>query len=201
MGALVLAVGLLTVDVVHVVDRVPGPDEKVIGRSQRIEAGGPAAVAAAVAARLGPRSEGDPDGPRARLVAPFGTSALRPVVAAWLQEAGVEWHDPVARHPHPAPVSSVLLDAATGARAVISGGAPPTSGPRRGAAFEPERPAYLRRAVLDRLFEGVGAVLVDGHALPVALAVARAARARGIPVVFDGGSAKPDRVGRLPRPR
>ena len=39
--------------------------------------------------------------------------------------------------------------------------------------------------------EGVDAVLVDGHHLDLALPVAAAARAAGVPVLLDGGSWKP----------
>ena len=41
------------------------------------------------------------------------------------------------------------------------------------------------------LLDGIGAVLVDGHHLPVAVPLAAAARARGITVVADAGSWKP----------
>jgi sugar/nucleoside kinase (ribokinase family) len=191
---LVLAVGLVTVDVVHRVDRLAGSDEKVVGHDQRIEPGGPAANAARVAAMLHdglqnePHSEphGTPlgdayDRPHesARLLAPFGRSPLRPVLARSLRDAGVSWHDPRSHVPHEAPVSSILVEP-SGARAVVSGGAPSLPATAR-----------LGRHTVERLLADVGAVLVDGHALPYALAVARAARERGIPVVFDGGSAKP----------
>jgi hypothetical protein len=38
---------------------------------------------------------------------------------------------------------------------------------------------------------GVDAVLVDGHHLDLALPLAAAARAAGVPVLLDGGSWKP----------
>jgi sugar/nucleoside kinase (ribokinase family) len=43
---------------------------------------------------------------------------------------------------------------------------------------------------LAAVLDGVTAVLVDGHHLPVGVAVAAAARSRGIPVVLDAGSWK-----------
>jgi hypothetical protein len=43
----------------------------------------------------------------------------------------------------------------------------------------------------------VSAVLVDGHHLDLALPVAAAARAAGVPVLLDGGSWKPGLEGLL----
>ena len=63
--------------------------------------------------------------------------------------------------------------------------------------------ALVFRGMLNRTFginrwlgidvgtQGVRAVLVDGHHLSVAVPLAAAARARGIPVLADGGSWKP----------
>ncbi len=44
---------------------------------------------------------------------------------------------------------------------------------------------------VDRLLDGIRAVLVDGHHLPMAVALAAAARSRDIPVIADAGSWKP----------
>lgn len=166
-GPVVLCVGMLTADLVQTVERMPGPNEKVPGLTQSLTFGGPAANAAATAAALGAR---------VHLVAGFGQSVFTPVVARLLDEAGVQWHDPAAGVPSPSPVSTVVLTATTGERAVVGGAAPPLP---PGAAVPPG------------LVESAGAVLLDGHALPVARLAARRARAAGIPVVFDGGSFKP----------
>ncbi len=174
----VLAVGMLTLDVVHVLDRLPQPDEKTWSRSQHIAFGGPAANAAATAAALGAPS---------RLLAPFGQSTFTAVVAAQLQAAGVSWVDPTPQVRHPSPVSTVLVTAGTGQRAVVAGGAPPLPDPADPNGLLDGLPNDL----LDGLLDGVGAVLLDGHAHPWAVAVARRGRARGIPVVLDGGSLKP----------
>ena len=47
--------GLATLDVVQVVDALPGADEKVVARSLAVTFGGPAANAAATAVALGVR--------------------------------------------------------------------------------------------------------------------------------------------------
>jgi sugar/nucleoside kinase (ribokinase family) len=48
-----LALGNAALDVITVVERLPLPDEKMRTEAVRIDAGGPAATAAATAARLG----------------------------------------------------------------------------------------------------------------------------------------------------
>ncbi|MDQ6936225.1 MAG: sugar kinase, partial [Actinomycetota bacterium] len=48
-----LFAGLTTVDVVHRLERLPGPDEKVTAARQDVVAGGPAANAASTFAGLG----------------------------------------------------------------------------------------------------------------------------------------------------
>ena len=165
-----LACGLATVDVVSVVDRVPGPNEKVVARATRLEAGGPALNAALTAARLGVP---------ARLVTAVGASPLGAVVRAECAAHAVELLD-TAGEGFVLPVSTVLVTSATGERAVVSRNA---VGATSWALPAPD--------VLGGLLEGVSSVLVDGHHLAVALSVAAAARDRRIPVVADAGSWKP----------
>lgn len=170
----VVCVGCLTLDVQHVVERVPERNEKTVGLGQRVTFGGPAANAAATAAALGAG---------AHLVAPFGRCPVTAFVAAALSAAGVRWVDPSGALDNPSPVSSLLVDRASGERAVVSGGV--MSVPA-GATV----PAGL---VAD-----ADAVLLDGHAMTLARQAARQARARGIPVVLDGGSHKPGLADLLP---
>lgn len=165
----VLCVGLLTLDLVQVVDRVPGRNEKVVGRRQELVFGGPAANAAATAVALGCR---------ARLVAPFGQTPLRDLVRRQLSDAGIVWHDPRPDLVNDTPLSCVLIDAATGERAVISGGTVTAR-----AAEEPRM-----TEVPLAFWDGVGAVLVDAHGIALCADASREGAARGIPVVLDGGS-------------
>ena len=166
----VLACGLATVDVVQSVERVPGANEKVVALDTRVEAGGPALNAAVTATLLGMP---------AALVTAVGSSALAEVVRRDATAHGVDLVD-TAGEGFAVPVSTVLVTAATGERAVISRNA---EGSRSWAV--------PGDSALERLLDGVTAVLVDGHHLPVALAVAAAARRHGIPVIADGGSWKP----------
>ncbi|MFN8099185.1 MAG: PfkB family carbohydrate kinase [Dermatophilaceae bacterium] len=175
----VVCAGLVTVDLVHVVDALPGPDEKVVGVAERIEVGGPAANAARVAAALGLQ---------VTVIAPFGQSPLTGFVRSALSGEGVEWIDPVAEQPNLSPMSTVIVTRATGARAVISGGAPP-------AALATDRLADL---AFDAV-AGADAVLIDGHGGLLAGELARAGRARRIPVLLDGGSHKPGMEAWLPQ--
>ena len=166
---MVLACGLATVDVVQRVERLPGPDEKVTALGTTVEAGGPALNAAVTAALLGVS---------VRLVSAVGSSGLAPVVRDDCAGHGVALVDTAASG-FALPVSSVLVTEDTGERAVVSRNA---SGVVEWAVPEDD--------ALTALLEDVAVVLVDGHHLPVCLAVARAARAAGIPVVLDGGSWK-----------
>lgn len=163
----VLACGLATVDVVQTVERMPGANEKVVALGTRVEAGGPALNAAITAALLGMPS---------RLTAAVGRSPLAEVVRADCATHGVELVD-IAADGFEVPVSSVLVTAATGERAVVSRNA---VGASSWASVD-----------LAGVLEGVSAVLVDGHHLPVAVAVATTAREHGIPVLADAGSWKP----------
>lgn len=167
-----LCCGLTTIDVTQVVERVPGPDEKLVARSVSVDVGGPAANAARTAAALGARTT---------LVTALGPGPLADLARAALAAAGVRVVDVAADDAGPA-VSTVLVTAATGERAVVS-----TNAVGRAVhAFPPE--------VLD----GVGALLVDAHLLAVQVPLARAARERGVVVLLDGGSWKPGLEGLLP---
>lgn len=162
----VLACGLATVDVVQTVAAPPGPNDKIVASAASIEGGGPALNAAVTAAVLGAS---------AVLVSAVGDGPLSQVVradlyryAVELADCGVSGYDP--------PLSTVLVTAATGERAVVS---------RNALGAESYLPIH------DNVLDGVGAVLVDGHHLPLCREVAFQARRRGIPVVLDGGSWKP----------
>ena len=167
---MVLACGLATVDVVQTVERVPGADEKVVALDTRVEAGGPALNAAVTAALLGMPS---------RLVTAVGPSPLGQVVRDACAFHGVALVD-LAPRGFRLPVSTVLVTAATGQRAVASRN-----------SLGPQDASAVADHSVTRVLEGISAVLVDGHHLSLATSVARGARERGIPVVADGGSWKP----------
>lgn len=162
-----LFVGLCTLDVVQLVDRVPGANEKLTAREQIVAAGGPAANAAVTFAHLGGA---------ATLLTAIGRHPLGVAVAADLDRLGVTVVDLAAGSAEPPAVSSVLVTAAGGDRAVASTNA-------TGHRLAPPDG-------LDTLVADCDIVELDGHHMDLAVATARAARAAGRRTVFDGGSWK-----------
>jgi sugar/nucleoside kinase (ribokinase family) len=157
-----LFVGLATLDIVHIVERAPGPDEKVVAVRQDVAAGGPAANAAVTFAALG----GD-----AALLTALGGHVLARAAADELAGCGVRVIDAMPDADRPPAVSLVRVVQASGQRSVTSVNA---------AGVDAGPPADLDM--------GADVVLVDGHHPRLAIAAARAARA---PVLLDGGSWKP----------
>ena len=172
--SMVLACGVAVLDVQQTVDRLPGPDEKLVATDLLVTSGGPAANAAVTAAALGVG---------ARLVTRIGDSPLGILISADLAAHGVHVVDRAGPLDQPA-VSTVLVTRGTGQRAVVS-----VNASQRGAT-RPEGDLDAADWAL-ALMEGMDAVLVDGHHLDLALPLAGAARAAGVPVLLDGGSWKP----------
>lgn len=165
----------MTLDVVQRVERLPGPNEKVVASSADVAAGGPATNAAVTFAALGGR---------ATLLTAVGASGIRPVVVDDLTHHHVAVLDAAAPdHPGPA-ISAVNVVAGTGDRSVVSRNA-------EQARIDP--PADLPERVQD-----AGVVLVDGHLPGLAHAVVGMAASARIPVVLDGGSWKPAIADLLP---
>ena len=162
-----LFVGLCTLDVIQLVDRVPGANEKLTAREQVVCAGGPAANAAVTFAHLGGT---------ARLLTAIGSHPLGRAVMADLDRLGVTVCDLAAHSPRPPAVSSILVTAATGDRAVASTNA---------TGRELSAPAAL-----EALVAAADIVEFDGHHGELALAAARAARSLGRTTLLDGGSWK-----------
>ncbi|HKS45601.1 MAG TPA: PfkB family carbohydrate kinase [Amycolatopsis sp.] len=167
----VLLAGLCTIDVVQRVAELPAPGEKVQSSSVDVAAGGPATNAAVTVAALGGR---------AVLVTVLGAHPLAEFARHDLAACGVQVLDVAPGSSAPPAVSAVAVRDRDGERTVVSRNAGDLSTPRN------RFPAQH----VDKLPE-VSAVLVDGHHPELALAAARWARARGIPVVLDGGSWKP----------
>ncbi|MDN3029509.1 PfkB family carbohydrate kinase [Streptomyces sp. S.PB5] len=162
-----LFVGLCTLDVVQLVDHAPAPDEKLTAREQLVVAGGPAANAAATFRHLGGR---------ARLLTAIGSHPLGLAAAADLHRLGVRVSDLAAESTEPPAVSSILVTASTGERAVASTNA---------TAHRLDPPGDLATVVA-----ACDIVEVDGHHRELALAAARTARALDRPTVLDAGSWK-----------
>ncbi|MDO5683350.1 MAG: PfkB family carbohydrate kinase [Propionibacteriaceae bacterium] len=179
----VLCVGLVTLDVVQTVDRLPTSNVKQQALGLSVDFGGPAANAAGVVAGLG----GD-----VRLLTALGASPAAGAVRGYLKQAGVETLDLARPGVQQAfAVSTVLVEQATGDRAVVSTNAGDERVTTVGEESAPEgAEAETDEDLIDQV-TWADVVLVDGHHMSLGLAVVRAARAVGTPVVFDGGSWKP----------
>ncbi|HEY3752627.1 MAG TPA: PfkB family carbohydrate kinase [Pseudonocardiaceae bacterium] len=164
----VLLVGLCTVDVVQRVAELPAAGAKIQSTAVELVAGGPAANAAVTVAALGGR---------AQLVTVLGTHPLATLARDDLTSHGVTVRDLRPDRAEPPTVSAVAVRERDGERVVVSHNA-------AGQTASP-LPAW------PELLAGVGALLVDGHHPELAVASARAARGRRIPVVLDAGSDKP----------
>ena len=160
-----LFVGLATFDLIQLVDRRPGPNEKIRAERQLVVGGGPAANAAVTFGALGGRAD---------LHTRLGSSDVAGFVRAEIAGRGVgvnDWSPQETREP---PAAAITVDGGTGDRAVVS-----THGQL--ADENPSAPPQV--AVAD-------VVLLDGHYPAIAAAVL-AAVGSGAVVVLDGGSFKP----------
>ncbi|MEV8606815.1 PfkB family carbohydrate kinase [Amycolatopsis sp. NPDC051373] len=166
-----LLAGLCTVDVVQRVSHFPAPGEKVQSLRVDVAAGGPATNAAVTVAALGAA---------ATLVTVVGAHPLSALAHADLIAYGVDVVDLDPARTDSPPVSAVVVRDSDGERTVVS---------RNAASGAPVEVPDLTD--LTGLVRQADAVLVDGHHPELALAVARAARSLGVPVVLDAGSWKP----------
>lgn len=162
-----LFVGLCTLDIIQLVDHVPAPDEKLTALAQTIAAGGPAANAAATYAHLGGA---------ATLVTGIGAHPLAAGVTADLADLGIGIVDLDSGTSEPPTVSSILVTAGTGERAVAS-----VNATGRRLSAPPDLGALLSESDV---------VEFDGHHMPLAVAAARTARSTERLTVLDGGSWK-----------
>lgn len=142
-------------------------DRKVRVKEFVRQGGGPAANAAVAIARLGGR---------ASFAGAVGDDALGVEQRRELADEGVDVSHVEVVAGSPSFVCFILVDEADGARTIVS--APH------------ERPVPSRPG--DPLGAGADLVLVDGWGGPPQRDLVRAARARGIPVLLDAGSARED---------
>lgn len=170
-------VGLSTLDVLQLVERVPTADDKVRALALSVAAGGPAANAAVVFAALGGH---------ATLVTRISSDPIGALVRADLTDCGVRVVDAPGMSGVVTPVASILVTRDTGERAVVS--AVDQAGSRRP---EPTGDDPIDLA-------GVDVVLVDSYERDVSGPLARRARALGVPVLLDCGEKKEFTESQLP---
>jgi sugar/nucleoside kinase (ribokinase family) len=161
-----LFVGLATLDLVFRVQGYPRQNSKNIVSEKGLYAGGPAANAAVAFAAMGGA---------ARLETAIGGHPLGAVIRADLNAHGVRVLDRLPDFDGLPPLASVLVSNPGGDRTAVSSAS-------TGLPEVPSNPADFEPAP--------GVVLIDAHLFEMCLTAARMARARGIPVVLDGGSWK-----------
>ena len=177
-----LFVGLSTLDVVQLVERLPGPDEKVQALDDMFAAGGPATNAAVGFAASGSSAT--------MLLTRAGDGPQWELMRNDLEACGVDTLRAPTQPGRRPTVATILVTRATGHRAVISS---------QDKAHLLAAPAPDPADVLARLdVERFDVVQLDGHEADLAEAVAIRARAAGIPVILDGGSWKPSTPRLLP---
>ncbi len=160
-------VGLITLDCIYQTTQALQPNEKQVAEEVLLAAGGPASNAAiAFSALCG----------HARLVGVLGQHPLAAVVRDDLAQHGVELVDLVPETVTPPPFSSIVVNVATGDRAVIS----------RNAADRPMPQTLPSQDIL----ADADCLLIDGHQMVVSEQLAQQAQQQQIPVVVDGGSWK-----------
>lgn len=168
MVRLGLFVGLTTLDFVYRVDRAPIANEKLVAADYTVAAGGPV-TNAAVAFQY--------SGGSAMLLSAIGSHPITQLIRSDLQTCQVAIADLTPDRLDPPPVSSIMVTAATGDRAVVS----------INAVKAQVNPTDLPSIA----WQQVAVVLIDGHQMAVGRAIAEHAKSHGIPVVVDGGSWKP----------
>jgi sugar/nucleoside kinase (ribokinase family) len=163
-----LFVGMTTLDLIYLAPQFPRSNEKLVAIDHATAAGGPATNAAVAFQSLGNQ---------AKLLSAIGQHPMTPMIRADLQDYGLALWDLAPDRVESPPISSIVVTAGTGDRAVISINA------TRFQADVADIPAEI--------LQGVEIVLIDGHQMVVGAAIASRAKALGIPVAIDGGSWKP----------
>ncbi len=173
-----LFVGLVTLDTIYRAATPPTSNQKIVATDFTVAAGGPATNAAVTFGYLGNA---------ATLVGAIGCHPITSLVRADLADYDISIADLAPERSESLPVSSIVVTEATGDRAVVS----------INASKSQISSEQIPSAVWTQLAQA-DIVLVDGHQIPVSVAIATQAKALGIPVVLDGGSWKPNLEGLLP---
>lgn len=164
-----LFIGLTTLDLIYQTNQPLMPNHKFVATDMAIAAGGPATNAAIAFQALGNT---------AKVVSALGHHPLTQMVRDDFTLQGVHHTDLLPDLPMP-PLSSIIVDARNGDRTVIS---------RNAVLHQVEAESLVFH--IPALLEQIDIILVDGHQIPVSVAIAQKAQQHNIPVVLDGGSWK-----------
>jgi len=169
-----LFLGLTTIDIHHIVDQFPRPDNKVKSHdAPDILIGGPATNAAVTYSHLGGR---------AHLVSAFGQNVFNSFLQEDLRKFNIEHHDLAAHREEKPVITSVVTTSENGDRTIFT---------NQPAEYDV---SFDSRGLMEE--NQFDFVLLDGFYMQKAHEVACEARRRDIPVILDGGSWK-DGIERL----
>lgn len=160
-----LFAGLTTLDILHLTERCPREDEKMLALDGLSIAGGPATNAALTFSSLGGE---------AHLVSSLGIHPLTSVIRDEFTRAGLSHFDTTPERESVPNLASAFVSRETGSRTLAG-------------TVEKINLSVEDIDLGDRV-QGADVILFDGHHIEVSLKIAREARDRGIPVVLDGGS-------------
>jgi sugar/nucleoside kinase (ribokinase family) len=164
-----LFIGLTTLDLIYQTNQPLKSNHKFVATDMAIAAGGPATNAAIAFQSLGNT---------AQVVSALGRHPLTQMVRDDFSQQGVHHADLLPDLPMP-PISSIIVDARNGDRTVIS---------RNAVLCQVDAESLVFH--IPDLLEQIDIILVDGHQIPVSVAIAQKAQQHNIPVVLDGGSWK-----------
>ncbi|KAK4530919.1 hypothetical protein CCYA_CCYA06G1776 [Cyanidiococcus yangmingshanensis] len=159
----VLGLGATAIDYLATVDRYPQPDEKIRSRSFTIQGGGNVANTLTALARLGIET---------RLLTKLGDDAIGRDILADLESEGVDTSFVAVRSNMNSPITYVIVDESTRTRTCI----------HTPAAEELTAADVSNR---EALWNRVALVHLDSRHTLAALALAKEAIARGIPIMLD----------------
>lgn len=164
----VTGVGQCCWDTLAVVGEYPTPDSKVEALAWEEQGGGPVATALVTLARLGVSC---------RFAGVVGDDETGRRIAASLREEGIDLSSLAVRSGASSQRAFIVVERGSGRRTIVWQRS-------RGAALLPEElPAGL--------WDGCGALHLDGILPEASLAAAREARLRGVPVMVDAGRMRP----------
>jgi sugar/nucleoside kinase (ribokinase family) len=163
-----LFVGLVTLDFIYQAERLPTSNQKIVASDYTVSAGGPATNAAVTFKHLGGV---------ATVLGVLGRHPITQLILADLQQVGVTIADLAPNYSEPPSVSSAIVTAATGERAVVS--------------INAVKNQATKASIPVDCLQDTDIVLIDGHQMNVGREVAQQAKSQGIPIVVDGGSWKP----------
>lgn len=166
-----LFIGLSTLDMIYLASGPPQTNQKLVAQDSLISAGGPATNAAATFAHLGNT---------AHLLTAMGQHPITQLMRADLDslKQPVILTDLTPTQTQSPPVSSIVVTQTTGERALIS----------LNAQRQIAQPHQIPQDLWEKITT-LDIILMDGHQIPVSLAIAQ--QATNIPTVLDGGSWKP----------